>query len=91
MTQRPPYEASDGLCLPHFRDVLAQPAPGPAPALLVAAQRAIWSRLDGELEEFLRKSDYRFQKEPFGAERDSRQRAISAVSGQLPAHLTDAL
>ena len=91
MTQRPPYEASDGLCLPHFRDVLAQPAPGPAPALLVAAQGAIWSRLDGELEEFLRKSDYRFQKEPFGAERDSWQRAVSAVSGQLPAHLTDAL
>ena len=85
------YEASDGLCLPHFRDVLATPTSGPAPGLLVAAQRAIWSRLNDELEEFLRKSDYRFQKEPFGAERDSWQRAISAVSGQLPAHLTDGL
>ena len=85
------YEASDGLCLLHLRGVLAQAAPGPAPAWLVAAQRAIWSRLNDELEEFLRKSDYRFQKEPFGAERDSWQRAISAVSGQLPAHLTDGL
>ena len=83
------YEASDGWCLPHFRDVLAQAAPGPAPAWLPAAQSAIWGRLNDELEEFLRKSDYRFQKEPFGAERDSWQRAISAVSGQLPAHLTD--
>ena len=85
------YEASDGLCLPHFGDLLAVAAPGPAPARLVAAQRAIWSRLNDELEEFLRKSDYRFQKEPFGAERDSWQRAISALSGQLPAHLTDGL
>jgi hypothetical protein len=82
------YEASDGLCLPHFRDVLTTAAPGPAPAPLLAAQRAIWSRLNDELEEFLRKSDYRFQKEPFGAERDSWQRAISAVSGQLPGQET---
>ena len=81
------YEASDGLCLPHFRDVLARA--GAAPTPLVAAQRAIWSRLNDELEEFLRKSDYRFQKEPFGAERDSWQRALSAISGQLPGHLTE--
>ncbi len=67
--------------------MLARGAPGPAPAQLVAAQRAIWSRLNDELEEFLRKNDYRFQKEPFGAERDSWQRAISALSGQLPGHL----
>jgi hypothetical protein len=83
------YEASAGLCLPHFGDVLSRAAPGPAPAQLVAAQRAIWSRLNDELEEFLRKSDYRFQKEPFGAERDSWQRAISSLSGQLPAHLLE--
>jgi hypothetical protein len=69
--------------------VLARGAPGPAPAQLVAAQRAIWSRLNDELEEFLRKNDYRFQKEPFGAERDSWQRAISALSGQLPAQLLE--
>ena len=83
------YEASAGLCLPHFGDVLARGAPGPAPAQLVAAQRAIWSRLNDELEEFLRKNDYRFQKEPFGAERDSWQRAISVLSGQLPAQLLE--
>jgi hypothetical protein len=82
------YEGSDGLCVSHFRDVLAAAAPGPAPTPLLAAQRAIWSRLNDELEEFLRKSDYRFQKEPFGAERDSWQRAISAVSGQLPGQAT---
>ena len=82
------YGASDGLCLPHFRGVAGRGLPGPALTTLVAAQRAIWERLNGELEEFLRKSDYRFQKEPFGAERDAWQRAISAVSGQLPAHLT---
>lgn len=83
------YQASDGLCLPHFGGVVAHAAPGPAPVQLVAAQRAIWSRLNDELEEFLRKNDYRFQKEPFGAERDSWQRAISALSGQFPAHLLE--
>ena len=81
------YAASDGLCLPHFRAVVGGALPGPALATIVAAQRAIWERLNGELEEFLRKSDYRFRGEKFGAERDSWQRAISAVSGQLPAHL----
>mgnify|MGYP003617669110 CR=1 FL=1 len=80
------YRDSDGLCLPHFRMVVGRALPGPALNALVAAQRAVWERLNGELEEFLRKSDYRFQKEPFGAERDSWQRAISAVSGQYPAH-----
>ena len=58
-------------------------------AATVAAQRAVWERLNGELEEFLRKSDYRFQKEPFGAEKDSWQRAISAISGQYPTRRDD--
>lgn len=83
------YRVSDGLCLPHFRAVVGRAMPGPALATLVAAQRAVWERLNRELDEFLRKSDYRFQKEPMGAERDSWQRAISAVSGQLPSHLSD--
>ena len=83
------YAASDGLCLPHFRAVVARGLPGPALTTLVAAQRGHWQRLNGELEEFLRKSDYRFQHEKFGAERDAWQRALSAVSGQLPGHLTE--
>ncbi|HOU39894.1 MAG TPA: DUF6062 family protein [Promineifilum sp.] len=83
------YAASDGLCLLHFRAVVARGQSGPALMTLVAAQRAHWQRLDGELEEFLRKSDYRFQHEKFGAERDAWQRALSAVSGQLPGHLTE--
>ncbi len=85
------YAASDGLCLPHFRAVVARGQPGPALTALVAAQRVHWQRLDGELEEFLRKNDYRFQHEKFGAERDAWQRAISAVSGQLPGHLTEGI
>lgn len=81
------YAASDGLCLPHFRAVARRGLSGPALTTLVAAQREIWQRLNRELEEFLRKNDYRFQGEKFGAERDSWLRAISAVSGQLPGHL----
>lgn len=81
------YAASSGLCLPHFRGVVARGLPGPNLSALVAEQRAIWVRLEAELEEFLRKSDHRFRHEPFGAERDSWRRAISAISGELPDHL----
>jgi hypothetical protein len=82
------YAASDGLCLPHFRNTVARGLPGPNLSALLAAQRAIWVRLEAELEEFLRKSDHRFRHEPFGGERDSWRRALSAVSGNLPDHLT---
>jgi hypothetical protein len=78
------YRASDGLCLPHFRETLTRGLPNPAFQALVSGQRAVWLRLNGELDEFLRRSDYRFSKEPFGAERDSWRRAIAAVSGSLP-------
>ncbi len=82
------YGASSGLCLPHFRGVVERGLPGPNLTTLVAAQRAIWMRLEAELEEFLRKSDHRFRHEKFGEERDSWQRAIGAISGPLPDHLT---
>lgn len=82
------YAKSSGLCLPHFRDVVARGLPGPNLTLLVSAQRDIWAQLEAELEEFLRKSDHRFRHERMGAERDSWRRAIAAVSGPLPEHLT---
>lgn len=82
------YGRSDGLCLPHFRSAVASAQPGPNLETLLATQRDIWTRLVAELEEFLRKSDHRFRHETFGAERDSWRRAISAISGQLPEHLT---
>lgn len=81
------YQRSDGLCLAHFRHAAGAAGPS-AQETLVVCQRAVWQRLNGELEEFLRKSDYRFSHERMGAERDSWLRAIAAISGPLPAHLT---
>jgi hypothetical protein len=79
-----PYRASDGLCLPHFRRVLARAPGGRTGEALVSAQEEVWQRLYAELGEFIRKKDVRFRDEPFGDERDSWRRALEAVSGAPP-------
>ncbi|MCC7354522.1 MAG: hypothetical protein IT330_12300 [Anaerolineae bacterium] len=76
------YTASAGLCLPHFRQALRQARNAEALAQLIRAQRCIWERLRAELAEFIRKNDYRFRDEGFGAEGDSWLRATEAVVGQ---------
>lgn len=79
-----PYRASDGLCLPHFRRVLASASSGGMAKSLVSAQQEIWQRLHDDLGEFIRKNDVRFRDESFGAERDSWRRALESVSGAPP-------
>jgi hypothetical protein len=76
------YQASDGLCLPHFRQALTRVRDEAVFDALVKAQRAIWERLVGHLSEVLRKSDYRFRDEPRGEESGAWLRAITAVSGE---------
>lgn len=80
----PAYQASAGLCLPHFRQVLAQVSQQETFTALVEAQKAVWRRLSGELSEFIRKKDYRFQDEAIGPEGDAWLRAIEAVAGAAP-------
>ena len=75
------YRASDGLCLPHFRQALALVRDEGIFEALVDAQRAIWERLVGHLSEFIRKSDHRFRDETWGEERDAWLRAIAALAG----------
>src|SRR6185295_5514148 len=65
------YRASAGLCLPHFRLVLAQISDQETFTALVEAQKAVWQHLSAELSEFIRKKDYRFQDEVIGPEGDS--------------------
>lgn len=72
--------AGDGLCLPHLRLALAE-LPGRALAQVLQRQRAVWQALDAELAEALRKHDFRFRDEAFGAEEDSWRRAVEAVAG----------
>jgi hypothetical protein len=76
------YQASDGLCLPHFRQALTRVRDEAVFDALVNAQRAIWERLVGHLSEIIRKSDYRFRDEPRGEESGAWLRAITAVAGE---------
>jgi hypothetical protein len=75
------YRASDGLCLPHFRQALTRVRDGALFEALVSAQRAIWERLAAHLSEVIRKSDYRFGGEPRGEETGAWLRAIAATAG----------
>ena len=78
------YRASAGLCLPHFRLALTAKASKAELNALVDAQRSVWMRLRVDLDEFIRKNDYRFRSEKFGDEADSWLRALEAVSGAPP-------
>jgi hypothetical protein len=70
------------LCLPHLRTVLSLPRAGQAYEALIGAQRAVWLRLMAELDEFIRKNDYRFVHEPMTEEEStSWTRALDAVVG----------
>lgn len=48
---------------------------------LLAAQREAWAALMTEVDEFIRKNDYRFQHEPRGDEHDAWLRALDALVG----------
>ena len=70
------YLAAGGLCLPHFRIALSH-AGGGASRTLAQWQAATWRQLRGELDELIRKHDYRFADEKVTeAEADAWQRAV---------------
>ena len=66
---------SSGLCVPHVERVGAAAAPGDA-ARLFAMEIKKLDALHAELEEFVRKNDYRYRGESWGAERDAWRRAV---------------
>jgi hypothetical protein len=74
------YSRSVGLCLPHF--VSAMDHGGPGLATVSAHQSATWERLEAELNEFIRKSDYQSSGEQIGTERDAWRRALLLLSGE---------
>ena len=75
------YGASDGLCLPHFRRVLALVRKEATYDALVNVQRAVWQRLVDQLGESIRKNDYRNLDEAWGEEAGSWLRGIAALVG----------
>ncbi len=76
------YRASDGLCLPHFRQVLRQVRNPDHLRQLVSLQITIWEKLKAELMEFIDKNDHRRIREALGPEGDSWQRAIARMAGE---------
>jgi Family of unknown function (DUF6062) len=71
----------EGFCLYHLDLALNGPLPEKVGITLRRHGLRRAERLLAELKEFMRKSDYRFAKEPMGAEGDSWQRAVVWVTG----------
>ena len=68
-------QASSGLCARHVEKIAIAARPRDA-ARLLEIECARMDGLFSELEEFVRKNDYRFRTEPWGAERDAWRRAL---------------
>jgi hypothetical protein len=75
---------SDGLCNDHFEAALRLTGRS---RRLAEAQLAARTVLIDQVDELIRKQDYRFGAEPAGAEVDSWLRAVAAISGLEPAEL----
>jgi Family of unknown function (DUF6062) len=79
---RQEYDTSAGLCLPHLRKAVRQGSA--ARVFLLESEAVKLSRLSQELAEIIRKNDYRFREEPWGAERDAWIRATRKLAGEPP-------
>jgi hypothetical protein len=73
-------------CIPHLPLVLERVSPEAAVTIL-NAERELLRCLHAELEEFFRKSDYRFQHEPLGSEQSAWLRAADILMGSSPADM----
>jgi hypothetical protein len=72
-------ENGPGLCIRHTEAICATARPQAA-ARLRALETARLRALQAELEEIIRKHDYRFRGEPWGAERDAWLRALHKLT-----------
>lgn len=74
-----------GLCLPHLRMTLRQKRARRSASTLIDVHREAWSALMKELEEFIRKNDYRFREEAMTSEEEtSWTRVLDVVVGLAP-------
>ncbi|MCI0476528.1 MAG: DUF6062 family protein, partial [Anaerolineales bacterium] len=78
---RAKFRASAGLCRPHFAQACETAPHVETLDALIEMQTEINARLIAELDEFIRKNDYRFMAEGFGAEGDAWIRAIECLAG----------
>lgn len=76
------FEKSSGICLRHLIRLIQNHGEHPHLQLFIEKQMRKYRSLSGELEEFIRKLDYRFSKEPKGREADSWKRVIEQFAGK---------
>ena len=74
-------QASEGLCIPHLKKAIEAVRDSATFDLLLSVNREKLEGLLAELAEYIRKNDYRFTDEGFGAEGDSWLRAVYKVTG----------
>jgi hypothetical protein len=72
-------ESGDGLCVAHAGQVMARAKPALA-ARLRQLETARLAALQAELQAIIRKNDYRFRGEPWGAEKDAWRRALRKIT-----------
>lgn len=77
----PAFAAASGLCWPHTLRLVEQDAQHAHLQAVLAAQQVHLQRLQDELQEFIRKLDYRFGREPYGREADTWRRAVALYVG----------
>lgn len=75
------FGAATGLCLSHFAQASREEASNAQRAALLECQYACLQRNLGELDELVRKHDYRFLHEPRGDEMISWRRAVELFVG----------
>ena len=71
------FAQSGGLCWAHTRRVAAQGMAHAHIQAFLEAQQARLQELQADLQEFIRKLDYRFAHHPYGSEADAWQRAMA--------------
>ncbi len=76
------FEHANAVCVPHFLFLLNRLASnGKLYKYLIKIEQRKIRELIADIEEFIRKSDYRFSSEPIGKEQACCQRAIRILSG----------
>ncbi len=75
------FASAYGLCLPHVRLAVREAPPNATEAILARLEAQL-AALEGHLDEFLRKQDYRYQDEPIGEERSAPRDAVARLSGE---------
>lgn len=75
------FEASSGLCWQHTLRLIEQGMQHVHLQAVLAAQQAHLQTLQDELQEFIRKLDYRLARQPYGREADAWRRAVELYVG----------